>query len=153
MSKPNTPRLMRPETLTAIGLFAVASGFVLPTTDLPPLAALLPGAMLASLLVLAVVMLILDQRKAAAGEDAQPMTKAPKRVLGAFLLIVLYAILVDFVGFYISTAVVVPGVAYAFGYRNPLGLAVATFIVLAAIYLIFGFAMSQEFPAGRLWMK
>jgi hypothetical protein len=55
------------------------------------------------------------------------------------------------VGFYISTAVSVPLVAYAFGYRNPLGLAIAAVIVLVAIYLIFGFAMSQEFPAGRLW--
>jgi putative tricarboxylic transport membrane protein len=151
MSKPATHRLLRAETLTAIGIFVAAAAFLIPTTDMPPLSALLPAAMLISLLVLSAVMLIADQRKAAAGEAAQPMTKAPKRVLGAFVLIVLYALSVDLVGFYISTAVSVPLVAYAFGYRKPLGLAAATLIVLAMIYLIFGFAMSQEFPSGRLW--
>jgi putative tricarboxylic transport membrane protein len=101
--------------------------------------------------VLSVIMLISDQRKAAAGEAAQPMTKAPKRVLGAFLLVVVYTISVDFIGFYPSSAAVVPLVAYAFGYRDPKGLALATAIVIAAIYLIFSLAMAQEFPAGRLW--
>jgi D-alanyl-lipoteichoic acid acyltransferase DltB (MBOAT superfamily) len=151
MSKPDTHRLLRPETLTAIGIFVAAAAFLFPTADLRPLSALLPSAMLISLLVLSAVMLFADQRKAAKGEAAPSMTKAPKRVLGAFVLIVLYALSVEFVGFYISTAVSVPLVAYAFGYRNPLGLAIAAVIVLVAIYLIFGFAMSQEFPAGRLW--
>jgi hypothetical protein len=42
-------------------------------------------------------------------------------------------------------------VAWIFGYRNPLGLAVATLVVVGAIWLIFGLGMSQEFPAGRFW--
>jgi hypothetical protein len=42
-------------------------------------------------------------------------------------------------------------VAFAFGYRNPLGLLVATGIVVGSIWLIFDFGMSQSFPAGRLW--
>lgn len=153
MSKSDTHRLLRVETLTAIGIFAAAAGFLIPTAGLPPLSALLPAAMLISLMVLAVIMLLADQRRVSAGEPAEPVTKAPKRVFGAFILVILYALSVDFIGFYISTAVAVPLVAYVFGYRNPLGLAAATLIVLAAIYLIFSFAMSQEFPAGHLWSK
>ncbi len=109
--------------------------------------------MLIAMMVFSAVLLIADQRKAAAGEAAQRVTKAPKRVLLAFLLIVAYAVSVDFVGFYVSTAVAIPLVAYVFGYRNPLGLAIATVIMLSMIYLIFGVAMSQEFPAGHIWPK
>ncbi|MDD8024563.1 MAG: tripartite tricarboxylate transporter TctB family protein [Paracoccaceae bacterium] len=151
MSDTPKHRFLRPETLTAIGTIIVAAGFLLPTVDLRPLSALLPATMLVSLIVLGAIMLISDQRKAGSGQAARPMTKAPRRVLGAFALVVLYALGVDFVGFYPATAISVPLVAYAFGYRHPFGLALATLIVLVAIWLIFGFAMSQEFPTGRLW--
>ena len=153
MSKPEPHRLLRAESLTAIGLFAGAAALLFPTADLKPISALLPATMLISLMVLSAVLLIVDQRKASAGEAATSMTKAPKRVFWAFVLIVAYALSVDYVGFYISTAVSIPLVAYIFGYRNPLGLALATLIVLGTIYLIFGFAMHQEFPTGRLWPK
>ncbi|TKW64946.1 MAG: tripartite tricarboxylate transporter TctB family protein [Paracoccus denitrificans] len=151
MSTRDRSRLLRPETLTAIGIFVVAAAFVLPTFDLPAMAALLPAAMLISLMILAVFLLVKDQRRAAAHEPAAPMTKSPRRVALAFGLVVLYALSVDFIGFYISTAISVPLIAYLFGFRNPAGLAIATVIVLLAIYLIFTLAMSQEFPAGRLW--
>lgn len=144
-------RLLRPETLTAIGLCVFSAVLLIPTADFPPISALLPAAMLIGLLILAIIMLVKDQLKAVKGEAANPMMKAPKRVFGAFALIVLYALAVDFVGFYPSTTLAVPLVAYVFGYRHYLGLVAATVIVLGAIYLIFSFGMSQEFPTGRLW--
>ena len=153
MSKPDTHRLLRAESLTAIGLFAGAAALLFPTAELKPISALLPATMLISVMVLAMILLVVDQRHASAGEEAARMTKAPKRVFLAFVLIVAYALSVDYVGFYISTAISIPLVAYIFGYRNPLGLAIATIIVLGTIYLIFGFAMHQEFPTGRFWPK
>ena len=153
MSNSDTHRLLRAETLTAIGLFLAAAGLLFPTAELKPISALLPASMLIAMMVFAVILLIADQRKAAAGEAAEKVTKSPKRVLWAFFLIVVYALSVDFIGFYVSTAVSVPLVAYLFGYRKPLGLAVATAIMLGMIYLIFGLAMSQEFPTGSLWPK
>lgn len=146
-------RLRRPETLVAIGLFAVAGAFVWPTLELSAISALLPAAMLGALMVLAVVMLVADQRKAAAGQAAKPVTQAPGRVLGAMAMVLLYTLCVDFLGFYGSTAVFVPLVAYAFGYRAPTGLALATVVVLLGIYLVFGVAMAQDFPVGRLWAE
>jgi len=151
MSKLIKHRLLRAETLTAIGIALIAVGLLFPTTKLAPLSALLPAAMLISLLVCSVILMVVDQRKGSAGETPQQVVEAPRRVLGAFLLILIYALSVDFIGFYISTTLTVPLVAYAFGYRRPLGLAIATFIVVASIYLIFSFAMSQQFPTGRLW--
>ncbi|CUH82236.1 tripartite tricarboxylate transporter TctB family protein [Tropicibacter naphthalenivorans] len=144
-------RLLRPETLTALGIVAVAAGFLIPTSELPPISALLPAAMLIGLIALSVALLVMDQRKAAKGDAAAPMTQSPKRVLGAFGLILGYALATDFIGFYVSTAVTIPLVAFAFGYRNPLGLLIATVIVVGTIWAIFDFGMSQDFPTGRLW--
>ncbi|PRY86081.1 tripartite tricarboxylate transporter TctB family protein [Donghicola tyrosinivorans] len=151
MSDRSHNRLTRPETLTAVGIILIAAGFLVPTTDLRSISALLPAAMLIGLIVLALVLLVMDQRKAARAEAPVQMTQAPKRVAGAFLLILGYALACDFIGFYVSTAVTIPLVAFAFGYRNPLGLLVATGIVVGSIWLIFDFGMSQSFPAGRLW--
>ncbi|MBO6519231.1 MAG: tripartite tricarboxylate transporter TctB family protein [Rhodospirillales bacterium] len=153
MSKSHSPRLLRPETLTALGTIVVAAAFLFPTASLKPISALLPGAMLIGMALLSVLLLISDQRKAGSGEEAQSMTSAPKRVFGAFLLIVSYALSTDFIGFYVSTAVAIPLVAYVFGYRSLPGLALATVIVVGAIYLIFDFGMAQTFPSGRLWQS
>ncbi len=144
-------RLTRPETLTALGIVVVAAGFLVPTADLRSISALLPAAMLIGLIVLALALLTMDQRKASKGEAPTQMTQSPKRVMGAFLLIFGYALACDFIGFYVSTAVTIPLVALAFGYRNPLGLIIATVIVVGTIWLIFDFGMSQDFPAGRIW--
>lgn len=151
MTNTSGGRIGRPETLTAIGIIAVAGGFLIPALALKPISALLPAAMLVGLIVLGLFLLLADQRKAAAGEAAVPMTKSPSRVAGAFGLVVLYTVAVDMIGFYPSTAITIPLVAYIFGYRNPKGLALASAIVVAGIWIIFSFAMSQEFPAGRLW--
>jgi len=144
-------RLLRPETLTAIGIVVVAIGFLFPTSELRSISALLPAAMLIGLIVLAVALLMMDQRKASSDAPPVAMTKSPKRVVSAFLLILGYALATDFIGFYISTAIAIPLVAFAFGYRNPLGLAIATLIVVGTIWAIFDFGMSQDFPTGRLW--
>ena len=146
-------RFQRPETLTAFGIVVVAVGFLIPTFGLRPISALLPAAMLVGLIVLSVLLLLSNQRAARAGEDAKAMTTAPGRVIGAFGLIVAYTLAADFLGFYVSTAVTIPLVAWIFGYRSPVGLLIATVIVVGTIWAIFDFAMSQDFPTGRLWER
>ena len=149
MPESRNSRLTRPETLTAVGIFVVAAGFLFPTYDLRAISALLPAAMLIGLLVLSVFLLLADQRKASAGEDAAPMTKAPKRVIGAFLMIVSYALACDFVGFYISTAVTIPLVAWTFGYRSPVGQKASNTARHFAIMLVLA-AFSAGFSGGIL---
>ncbi|MDV7270257.1 tripartite tricarboxylate transporter TctB family protein [Thioclava sp. A2] len=153
MPENRTNRLLRPETLTALGIILVAAGFLIPSFELRAISALLPAAMLLGLIVLSLALLLSDQRKAGAGEHATPMTQSPKRVIGAFALVVAYALSTDFIGFYASTAVTIPLVAWVFGYRSAVGLAVATCIVVGTIWLIFDFGMSQDFPTGRLWQN
>lgn len=151
MSRIFKERLLRPDTLVAMVVLLTAAGLLLPTAELRAASAFLPATMLIGLMALALIMLVLDQRQASAGKAAQALTDSPNRVAAAFLLIVLYVVSVDFLGFYLSTAVSVPAVAFAFGYRSRAGLTLATLVVLAAVYLIFDFAMAQEFPTGRLW--
>ncbi|MGZ9810222.1 tripartite tricarboxylate transporter TctB family protein [Pseudoroseicyclus sp. H15] len=148
--------MTRPETITAIAIALIAAGLLIPAAALRPISALLPAAMLVGLIVLAVFLLIADQRKATLErngerEPAGPLSDSPKRALGAFALIVLYALAVDFAGFYPSTIVMIPLVTYTFGYRSIPGIALATAIVIATIYLIFSVGMSQNFPTGMLW--
>ena len=146
-------RCLRPATLTALGTLILVSVFVPSTLTLPAIAALLPGAMLAALAILAVLLLIQDQRGAGEGKAAEAITSTPSRVLTAFALIVGYALSVEWLGFYPSTAVSIPLTAYVFGYREPKGLLIATLVVTGGIYLIFSYAMAQEFPIGLLWSK
>lgn len=153
MAEHQKHRLLRPETLTAFGIILVAALLLGPTFELRPISALLPGAMLFGLLGLSVLLLIADQRNAGKGEPPEQVVTSPYRVAGAFLLIAGYALAVDFLGFYLSTAATIPLVAYIFGYRSPFGLALATAIVVGAIYLIFELGMSRDFPAGRLWLS
>lgn len=146
-------RVSRPESLTAIGIFVLSAGFLSLTAQLDPLSALLPAVMLSALMLLSFLLFLVDQRHASAGQAPVAATKNPKRVMAALALVVLYTISVDLLGFYPSTAVFVPLVAYLFGYRDLRGLMLATVIVLAGIYAIFSFAMAQEFPLGLVWTK
>jgi len=151
MSDNRPHRLLRPETLTASGIIVISTILLVPALDMRAMTALLPAAMLVGLVILGLLLLLRDQRKASAGEAPLAMTQSPGRVAGAFALTVVYAIATDLLGFYVSTAISVPLVAGIFGFQNPLGLAAATIIVVGSIWLIFDFAMSQQFPSGQLW--
>lgn len=153
MPEPKKNRFLRPETLTAFGIILVASAFLIPTLELRTISALLPTAMLAGLIGLSLLLLVADQRAAGAGAPATKVAKSPKRVVGAFLLIAAYAVAVDLIGFYVSTAITIPLVASIFGFRNPFGLALATAIVVGTVWLVFDFGMSRDFPAGRIWLN
>jgi putative tricarboxylic transport membrane protein len=144
-------RLLRSDTVAALVVIATSAGLLVPTAQLRRASAMLPASMLVSLIVLAVILLVVDQYRAAAGEPDRQLTKAPKRAFSVFILVALYFVSVEFLGFYLSTTLSVPIVAYVFGYRDRFGLIIATVIVVAAIYLIFDVAMNQQFPAGRLW--
>lgn len=151
MSDHRPSRLVRSETLTALGIILLSLAFLVPTTGLRPISALLPAAMLAGLILLSAILLIRDQRRASAGSKTATLTQAPRRVIGAFALIAGYAVATDLAGFYPATAVAIPLVAWLFGYRSPAGLALATAIVVGSAWAIFDLGMSQDFPAGRLW--
>mgnify|MGYP000143275812 CR=1 FL=1 len=58
MSDKGNHRLFRPETLTALGIIAVAGALLIPAYQLRPISALLPAAMLIGLIGLSAVLLV-----------------------------------------------------------------------------------------------
>ena len=144
-------RLSRPMTVTSLTIVLVTV-FLLPMAlELNDVPSLLPVAMLLALTGLSLFALVGDQRQAVHQESTEPLLKAPLRVYGSLSIVFLYVGSVHLLGFYLTTCIFVPLIAYLFGCKSPKALAVATLLVPGLIYLIFSLAMSKEFPNGLIW--
>lgn len=139
-----SPRLQA-EIGFAVLIVLGCAALLVVAADLPTMSALLPIAMLVCIIVLALMLMasLLTGRVAA---PEKLSIERPRRILGAFASIFIYALAVPFVGFYTSTIVMLPTVAWFFGLRSPRALALATVIFVGGVYLIFTVAMGQRFP-------
>jgi len=133
-----------PELAFAALIFAGCGWLLLHALDLPAMSALLPVAMLVLLMVLAAIRAatVLMRGTGPTGLSIDH----PLRAAGGFAVLILYAFAVQLLGFYTSTIVMLPLVAWIFGYRNPRGLALATVLFVGGIYIIFSLLMGQRFP-------
>lgn len=134
--------------LTFAGFIILASAGLLfyGALDLPAMSALLPVAMLICLMILGVALIVLQYLRRMTVSEKKLKISNPSRALASFGLIVVYTLAVHYIGFYISTIVMVPSVAWLFGYRNFPRLLLATAIFVGGIYLIFSMLMGQRFP-------
>src|SRR3546814_20996584 len=96
------PRVLVAESLRAIGSLAASAALLSSALRLPPMSSLLPIARLVVLVVLAIAMLAMDQRKAMVAAAGTQVARIRMRVVGALAAIGLYVVAVDFVGFYPS---------------------------------------------------
>ncbi|MCW4629072.1 MULTISPECIES: tripartite tricarboxylate transporter TctB family protein [Marinomonas] len=152
MNNNNTNPLLRPMIVIAFCIFIASAAFLLPALELTGNASLLPVAMLIALMVLSVILVITDIKKARTNKAlTKPALQSPGRVFGALLSVFVFVVSVDLFGFYFATAIFVPVAAYLFGCRSLKVLVVADVIVVAGIYLIFGMAMAKDFPMGSIW--
>lgn len=129
----------------AVFIVAASAAFLILSLDLPAMSAILPVAMLSAMIGLGILLIVTQYLRRDSLEDNLDFGK-PSRVIGAFAAIVVYALAVQFLGFYLSTIVMILVVAWAFGYRKWFGLALATAIFVGGIYLIFSILMGQRFP-------
>lgn len=65
--------------------------------------------------------------------------------------LILFAMSLKSLGFFIPAAVFIPLVAVMLGYRNVLAIAVSTGLVLLAVYLIFVLLLSVDLPGPELF--
>ncbi|NVK02385.1 MAG: tripartite tricarboxylate transporter TctB family protein [Oceanospirillaceae bacterium] len=144
-------RLTRPLTVTSLILMLVALSLLPMALELNDVPSLLPVTMLLALAGLSLIAIVGDQRQALHQGSTEPLLKAPLRVYGALCIVFLYIGSVHLLGFYPTTCIFVPLIAYLFGCKSPKTLVVATLLVPGLIYLIFGLAMSKEFPSGLIW--
>ncbi len=129
------------------GFIIVASALLLfSALDLPTMSALLPVAMLGCLIALGVALIFVQFMRRQSVADKDLKVGDPARALGAFSAIIIYTLAVQYIGFYISTIIMVPTVAWLFDFRNIRGLALATVIFVGGTFLIFSMLMGQRFP-------
>lgn len=146
MSKSSSP-VVGADGIAGIVIILAAAALLFQAVKMPTMSAMLPVAMLVFLIVLGAILLgrnVIAQRR---GVTQAPVVRRPKRAFSAYFAMVAYAVLVPLIGFYTSTVLMVPIVAWAFGYRNPARLLLATAIFVGSVYAVFNFAMGQQFPA------
>ena len=134
------------EGIAAIVIMLGASALLVEAVPMPTMSAMLPIAMLVFLIGLGAIMLVRNVIVRRKGMVQERLVRRPKRAIGAYFAIVIYTLLVSLIGFYTSTALMVPLVGWIFGYRNLPRLMLATAIFVGSIFVIFNLAMGQQFP-------
>jgi len=120
------------------------------TLELPAASAIFPQMVLAGASILSIVMTVQGTLKGRPDDAPLRFFKNRRRFLIALGMTGLYVAGINTIGFYTSTAILVPAVSVVFGYRKPLTIAIATAGFIAGMALIFGAAMNYQFPPELL---
>ncbi|ETW13772.1 hypothetical protein ATO8_07076 [Roseivivax marinus] len=137
-----------PDLIAGVVVILASVLLMLRAGTMPAMTALLPFAMLGALIVLSLVMIVRALMRDADPETARPdVFDSRNRFFGVCAAIGLYVAAVALIGFYTSTVIMIPAVSWAFGFRKPVPLALATAIFVGGIALIFHVLMGQDLPA------
>jgi len=140
-------RLAAPDVVGGILTVAVCAFLGWETRSLPASSAIFPNMVLFLALVLGIAMAVQGFIKSGGKEDRPArFFKNRRRFFIAIGLTVLYILGINTLGFYSSTAILVPVIALVFGYRRPLVIVLSTIVFVIATYLLFGVAMDYRFP-------
>ncbi|WP_337997802.1 tripartite tricarboxylate transporter TctB family protein [Oleispirillum naphthae] len=120
------------------------------TLELPATSAIFPQMVLGLASILGVLMIAQGLAKSRAGDAPLRFFKNRRRFLIACGMTGVYVAGINTIGFYTSTAILVPAVSVVFGYRKPLAIAISTAVFIAGMALIFGAAMNYQFPPELL---
>ncbi|MEB8431046.1 tripartite tricarboxylate transporter TctB family protein [Cocleimonas sp. KMM 6892] len=146
MSINNFRNYLSAELVAMVLIFFAGAILLLDAKDLPKESALLPIAMLVFMMLLALVLFFTTLRKLHKKEEQKPLIAKPARFLGVIVTTIFYAIAVDNLGFYTSTAIMVPLTSWAFGYRRWAHLLISAVVFVGILFLIFHVAMNRQFP-------
>lgn len=139
-----------PDLIAGIVIILAAGALLTRTVAMPVMTALLPVVMLGALVVLAALMIgraLLGGRSGRKLAPRYPVFANAGAFAGIVLAIALYIAGVVALGFYTSTAIMLPVVAWCFGYRDIKRLLLANVIFTGGLALIFVVLMGQELPA------
>ncbi len=140
-------KFARPQTLASLAFIFGSIYLLFEASTFKPASALLPVAMLTSLIVLSVILIVMDQREAKAGTAARISLGSGK----AYLFTIGFVVSVSLLGFYPSLVIGLPLIAYVFGFRDLKFLAGATAVIALIIYGLFDLFMLKDFPTGILF--
>ncbi|RCK49831.1 hypothetical protein TH25_12470 [Thalassospira profundimaris] len=145
MTNQTGSRILHPDNIAGVVLIAVAAWLLTKVTDMPYMSALLPVAMLCTIIGLSALMILRNLIKSGAVSVNPVFTSLPRFAL-VVACVAGYVISVANAGFYTSTLLMLPVVSWLFGYRKLKGIALATLIFVGGIALIFLVLMNQSLP-------
>lgn len=105
-----------------------------------------------SLAVLSLVELSLNMRQnGKEAENVLKITSSPAMFISLIILMFIYAILLEPLGFYLSSALFLPVTMYILGARKPLTIALTSGGVLLFVFLVFGKLLGVPLPESTLF--
>lgn len=138
---------LRPDNIAAVICIAASASLLTLSLKMPKMSALLPTAMLVAMIVLSLALIARGLVGASHEKPRAGVFVSLHRFFWAISSVLGYVVAVDFIGFYTSSVIMIPAVAWIFGYRNPWRLALATVLFVGGTALIFQVGMNREFPA------
>lgn len=137
-------RLRSPDVVGGLVVLAACALLGWQVLELPRSSAIFPELVLGLGAITAAIMTVQGFRRDA--PESQRFFRHPRRFVVATAYIGLYLLGIAAVGFYTSTAILVPLTAVTFGYRKPVAILVATAVFLGVTALLFGYALDYRFP-------
>ncbi|KPQ20504.1 MULTISPECIES: tripartite tricarboxylate transporter TctB family protein [unclassified Halomonas] len=134
-----------------VGLVVIVGASYLLTfaLDMPPMSSVLPIAMLGALIVLSLLMVLrtlINIRNGRSMAHRYQVFVNKRRFFGITFAILAYSLGVSLIGFYTTTAMMIPAVAWCFGYRHIKRLLLADLIFTGGLAIIFVLLMGQDLP-------
>lgn len=126
-----------------------ASYFLTLAVGMPTMSSVLPITMLGALILLSLLMVLRTLINISRGRPMIHRYKVfenKRRFFGITFAILVYSLGVSLIGFYTTTAVMIPAVAWCFGYRHIKRLLLADLIFTGGLAIIFVILMGQDLP-------
>ena len=140
------------ELAVALVVLALAGAGLVDATGFPRASAYLPTAVLGLTCALSLawaaqsVVAIRRERPSLALDPAEM-----RRLVTLAVLSLLYALAMEEIGFFTATVLFLPVAAFALGYRNWLGILLATAVFVAVLYGVFGLLLQTPLPDERIF--
>ena len=134
-------------------IMQAASAFPLAFTENGPGPGFWPFSLGAVLYSVAVFLLLYTfwNRTELAGEQVALTSVGNKRVYLMMGLVVLFCVLINLLGFYPASALLIIAIMRLMDYRNIKVIALTTVLTLVFIYLVFGMLLHTTMPQSIFW--
>ena len=136
-----------------IGVIALAIGIVMfiGTKDFPAITQLYCRIVLIILMVIGFAMILTSVINAKKPGPEEVHLKEWINPLIIFAFVLVYVFMIDKIGFFVSSAIIMPAIMVFMGYKKPLPMILTTLGTLGFIYILFVTQLKLRMPQGLLF--
>ena len=136
-----------------IGVIALAIGIVMfiGTKDFPAITQLYCRIVLIILMVIGFAMILTSVINAKKPGPQEVHLKEWINPLIIFAFVLVYVFMIDKIGFFVSSAIIMPAIMVFMGYKKPLPMILTTLGTLGFIYILFVTQLKLRMPQGLLF--